>query len=80
LTRTDAALGAGLSEHQQKTAMRVHNVPREQFEQLVEGDDPPTVTKLADVPDDQGRHSTTRGYPENPAEMHPRKPGQTLVS
>lgn len=47
VTRTEAARDAGLSEHQRKTALRVANVPREDFERQVEGRTPPTVTKLA---------------------------------
>lgn len=53
--RTQAAIDAGLSERQRVTAMRVHNVPRDQFKQLVEGDDLPTVTKLAEL--GRGRRS-----------------------
>ena len=47
-TRREAAATAGLSERQQVTAVRVANVPAEQFEQVVESETPPTVTKLAD--------------------------------
>jgi hypothetical protein len=46
-TRTQVARDAGLSEHQQKTAMRIHAVPREEFEAAVESEVPPTVTELA---------------------------------
>jgi len=44
-SRKDAAQQAGLSERQKKIALRVHNVPRDQFEALVESDEPPTVTE-----------------------------------
>jgi hypothetical protein len=44
-TRTDAADAAGLSDHQRVTALRVANIPRDEFEELVESDDPPTATK-----------------------------------
>jgi hypothetical protein len=44
-----AAEQAGLSKHQQVTAVRVANVPTDQFEQTVESDMPPTVTKLAEM-------------------------------
>jgi hypothetical protein len=50
-TRAQAAEDAGLSEHQRKTALRVANVSMDEFERQVEGDNPPTVTALAD----QGR-------------------------
>lgn len=49
LTRTEAAAEAGLTLHQQRTAMRVHAVPRDQFETLVESANPPTVTALANI-------------------------------
>ncbi|MCB1719139.1 MAG: hypothetical protein KDK05_28730, partial [Candidatus Competibacteraceae bacterium] len=44
-----AAEQAGLSEHQRKTALRVANVPEQDFNQSVESADPPTVTKLAET-------------------------------
>jgi len=40
--------GAGLSEKQRKTALRVANVPKEEFEAAVETDEPATVTQLAE--------------------------------
>jgi len=49
--RYDAGHGAGMSDHQIKTAVRVSNVPVAEFEAAVESDNPPTVTTLAD----QGR-------------------------
>jgi len=48
-TRGSAAADAGLSEHQAKTAVRVANVPADEFEKAVESDTPPTVTKLAEM-------------------------------
>ena len=48
-SRSDAARDAGLSERQKVTALRVANVPRDQFDKLVESDNPPTVTKLAEL-------------------------------
>jgi hypothetical protein len=47
-TRFTAAKGAGLSKDQAVTALRVHNVPRDEFEAAVESDNPPTVTALAE--------------------------------
>ncbi|MGW8134157.1 hypothetical protein ACWGNZ_00765 [Sphingomonas zeae] len=44
-----AAREAGMSERQQKTAIRVANVPAAHFEAAVESDEPPTVTRLADM-------------------------------
>lgn len=47
--RMEAAREAGMSKDQAITAIRVNNVPREQFERLVESDNPPTVTTLAEI-------------------------------
>ena len=49
ITRTQAAEQAGLSERQRKTALLVANVPEQDFNQSVESDNPPTVTKLAET-------------------------------
>lgn len=46
-TRFQAAKDAGLSKRQAVTALRVNNVPRGQFEAMVEAANPPTVTELA---------------------------------
>lgn len=48
LTRKQAAEEAGLSNDQMKQAIRVANVPSEEFERQVESANPPTVTKLAE--------------------------------
>lgn len=55
LTQARAASNAGLSKDQQVQAVRVANIPKEEFEVLVESDDPPTVTALAE------RGKKTRG-------------------
>jgi hypothetical protein len=47
VTRKAAAKAAGMSPDQAKTAIRVNNVPRDDFEKQVESDKPPTVTALA---------------------------------
>lgn len=49
LTQKQAAIDAGLSDHQRVTAVRVANVPEPDFEAAIDGDTPPTVTKLADM-------------------------------
>lgn len=46
-SRADAAREAGMSKHQQVQAVRVANVPDDDFEQQVEGPKPPTLTQLA---------------------------------
>jgi hypothetical protein len=48
-TREQAAEDAGLSEHQRKTALRVANVDPEVREALIESDNPPTITELAEM-------------------------------
>lgn len=52
-TRTQAATNAGLSERQRKTALRVANIPEERFDEQIDSDSPPTVTKLSE----QGKKS-----------------------
>jgi hypothetical protein len=49
ITRTQAADDAGLSERQRKNALRVASVPEDEFTAMVESDNPPTVTKLAEI-------------------------------
>jgi hypothetical protein len=48
-SRREVAEQAGISKDQQVQAVRVANVPRDQFEAAVEGDNPPTVTALAEM-------------------------------
>lgn len=57
-TRAQAFRDAGISPDQGKQALRVHNVPREDFERQVEGDNPPTITELAR----QGTKSQTESF------------------
>lgn len=47
-SRREVAEDAGMSKDQQVTAVRVANVPVQAFEQAVESETPPTITKLAD--------------------------------
>ena len=49
ITRSQAAEDAGLSKRQKNTALRVANVPEQQFNESVESESPPTVTKLAEM-------------------------------
>jgi hypothetical protein len=46
--RKKAGDEAGLTEEQRKDALRVANVPEEDFERQVESDDPPTISALAE--------------------------------
>jgi hypothetical protein len=49
LGRTDAAREAGFSEHQQKQALRIAAIPENEFEELIESGDPPTITELGEL-------------------------------
>ncbi len=49
LTQQRIARDAGMSRHQQVTAVRVANVPLATFEEAVEAEAPLTVTKLAEI-------------------------------
>ncbi|WP_338833569.1 hypothetical protein [Bradyrhizobium septentrionale] len=49
LSQGEAAAAAGISERQAKTAVRVANVPAAEFDAAIEGDNPPTVTALAEM-------------------------------
>ncbi len=46
-SRIKAAKAAGLSRDEMKQAIRVANIPDDEFEAMVESDRPPTVTELA---------------------------------
>lgn len=47
-TQRGVAKKAGMSKDQQVTAVRVANVPEEEFEKAVDSNNPPTVTQLAE--------------------------------
>lgn len=46
-TRQSVARDAGMSDHQQKQAIRIASLPSDVFEDQVEGPKPPTLTQLA---------------------------------
>ena len=48
-TRAQVAEDAGLTKHQQWTATRVARIPEPTFEEAIESDTPPSVTKLAQM-------------------------------
>lgn len=54
--RSEVAAQVGMSPHQAKQAVRVANVPSEDFERQVESANPPTVTALAE----QGKKPAAR--------------------
>ena len=70
VTRTQAARDAGLTEHQSKTALRVANIPEEEFEAAVEAEIPALITELAE------RGTTRRQQPASPetSARHPVEP------
>lgn len=47
LTQAEAAREAGLSKHQQVQAVRIANIPREDFDRQVDSPKPPTLSQLA---------------------------------
>jgi hypothetical protein len=47
--KKNAARDAGMSKRQQRQAVNVHNVPREQFDALVDSSNPPTPAQLAEI-------------------------------
>jgi hypothetical protein len=47
VSRKQAARDAGLSEYERNTALRVANIPDDQFDLQVEGEQPPTIGQLA---------------------------------
>ena len=49
LSKQDAAREAGMSKRQKDQAVRVNNVLRDQFNALVDGDDPPSPAALAEL-------------------------------
>lgn len=78
VTRTQAAEQAGLSEHQRKTALRVAEVPKEEFESALAAPQPPTVTEMA------ARGTVTRAQVYVPDDIQPAPVGhaakaQTLL-
>lgn len=49
MSRKDAGDDAGMSDDQRKNALRVASIPDEEFNNMVESETPPTVTKLAEI-------------------------------
>ena len=47
VSKKEAAEQVGMSEHQRKTAVSVANISKEEFEEAIESEKPPTMTKLA---------------------------------
>lgn len=70
-----AAADAGMSKRQQVTAVRVANVPQQEFDAAVEGDDPPTVTALAEMGKQARPKPTKLPTPKQAMEMAKAEPG-----
>ena len=66
LTRKGAATDAGLSKRQQRDALRIANIPEDDFEAAVESDDPPTVTELSEAGKRQAAAKAYRLAPKPP--------------
>ena len=69
MTQSEAAREAGLSKHQQVQAVRVANVPADDFEKQVESDRPPTVSQLA-----QQGIKRPQSAPRQPVSLQGRSP------
>lgn len=66
-TQRQAAADAGMSERQQLTAVRIANVPREDFERQTEAKNPPTISQLA-------QQGIRRPEPRQPVDLRGRDP------
>lgn len=69
-TRTQAAKDAGLSDDQRKTALRLANIDKDEFETAVESDDPPTITELAERGKRRRAQSLDHLNGRNPEDFH----------
>lgn len=78
-SQRNAASDVGLSERQQKQAVRVANVPDEEFEALIESDDPPTVTALAELGKKRREQTAIALEGRNPKDFAVATQGQGLV-
>jgi hypothetical protein len=84
ISRTEAARSAGLSERQQKTAIRVSNVPEKEFEEADESKKPPSGYGAGGIRHTQkatceswGHHSKTISRGDGPYRVNP--PSQALI-
>ena len=74
LTQREVAVRAGMSKRQEATARNVANVPEAEFERLVELDDPPSVTQLAEL----GKASRPEKQAARAAEAPGLRPGDAV--
>lgn len=59
MSQRQAASAVGFSEHQEKQARRVAEIPVAEFERMVDSESPPTISTLADI----GRKELSRPKP-----------------
>ena len=63
-SRTEVARNAGFTERQQSTAVRLANVPEDDFNKQVDSENPPTIKKLADQ--GKSKYADSLVYAEKP--------------
>jgi hypothetical protein len=56
---------AGISRHQMYQMIQIANIPEDEFERLIESDDPPNITELAKI--GRGEQSKPRPSPRDAA-------------
>lgn len=62
ISQNEVAKNAGLSQYQQAIAIRIANIPEDKFNELVESDNVPIMTKLADM----GKKQIINKFKETP--------------
>lgn len=72
-SRKDLAKSAGMSERQQATATQVARIPEEEFEEAIESESPPSVTKLAEM--GKRKRKKRKRKREGPAHLEGIDPG-----
>jgi hypothetical protein len=69
-SQRDVAREAGMSADQQKNAVRIANIDEDEFEELVDGPNPPTVTELAQKGKKPREKKTEPALPAPPPRPH----------
>jgi hypothetical protein len=69
-TRSEVCREAGVSKDQQAIALRVHAVPRDEFEARVESNNPPSITELAAMARQQMAGQNRRKFPRHQCRPH----------
>lgn len=76
LTRKAVVEAAGVSKDQAVRALRVAAIPDEQFEAVIEADDPPTINQLASMGAEHRRAQKPQPEPESLAYLKGRTPDE----